>query len=79
MGVVRGSIPRESSSFCRRARRVVVVGVVVDAVGVFFGAEVRVDPLSTPRRDAREGEHVIGYGHGERECGGVFFFWGGWS
>jgi hypothetical protein len=78
MGVVRGSIPRESISFCRHARRVVVVGVVVDAVGFFFGAEVRVDPLSTPRRDAREGEHVIGCGHRERECRGVFFF-GGWS
>jgi hypothetical protein len=69
MGVVRGSIPRESISFCCPCRVVVVVGAVVGVVVEFFLGPrwSRVDPLFTPRPDARVG--------GDSRLGG--FIWKG--
>jgi hypothetical protein len=64
MGVVRGSIPRESISFCRCARRVVGVDVVVVGAEGFFGVEVDVEgrgPTLDARREMGEGDARDGF------------------
>jgi hypothetical protein len=71
MGVVRGSIPRESISFCRRVVGVVMVDAEVVG-GFFFGAEVELEHLSTPRRGTGGGNRVWLWGKVMRRRG-LFF------